>query len=214
MDLRLLKFQTSSENFDEVLKAREEDAKIITSIATGYNRIADVGCGLGILMSLLDNRFREIHLIDKTHYPEEVEKGFNNHSLGHTSKSPIYYITEKRLSGVGSVDNFDFYNDLEYAETLVKKGNSESIVKSYSPDNLPEGPYDIIVSTFSWGFHYPFDTYIDWALANLTDKGTIVMTLNNNYVSEVKEKYNYLTFTSLPKKFFSVASVYMAITNG
>ena len=200
--LSLLKLQTSMENFDEVVKAREEDAANIKKYAPGRGRIMDIGCGLGICMYLLNDYFDEIHLVDRTEFPKEGP--IENYGV----KGTVLY-SDKRLSGYGSTKNFGFYNDLNFAKDLVKQGNPNSDVYVFDPLELPnlDYQYDMIVSLYSWGFHYPLDEYLDWALEHLKMGGRIMLTLNKKVsYKEIKKHMGRLNFKIILRQFFNSES--------
>ena len=164
---KLLKLQrTGAKDYIRTQEQAIEDTKYDTSkileIKSNGDYIIDIGCGLGLMMSHLTDEFKNIHLVDKT-----------------------LLETDKKLYSYNrSVETFGFYNDLEFAERLVNK-NTKATVKTFEPENLPNDiKYDAIVSFYSWGFHYPLDTYADWAISSLNKDGVIVITARDKLVDE------------------------------
>ncbi|ODR98518.1 hypothetical protein AUC68_08835 [Methyloceanibacter methanicus] len=98
---------------------------------------------------------RDIFLLDKT-----------------DMESQIWYMFEQKGA---------FYNSLDLAkETLTINGVDPSIVKLIeAPSNgeipLEEKSIDLVLSTISWGFHYPVSTYIDSVAKILSDDGVLII---------------------------------------
>lgn len=164
---KLLKLQrTGAKDYLRTKEQAIEDTKYdlskILEVKPNGKYIIDIGCGLGLMMAHLTDEFENIHLVDKT-----------------------LLETDKKLCSYNrSVDAFGFYNDLEFAESLVKK-NTKAIVRTFEPENLPENiKYDAIISFYSWGYHYPLDTYANWAINSLAKDGVIVITARDKLVDE------------------------------
>ena len=160
-----LKFQrTGAEDYlrtkEQVIEDTKYDIEKVLEIKPNGENIVDIGCGLGLMMAHLNDEFKNIHLIDKT--------GLE---------------LNKRVSGTGSIESFGFYTDLEFAEKLVKE-NTQANVKTFTPDKMPSERYDVIISFYSWGFHYPIDVYSDWAISSLAQDGAIVLTARDIRVNE------------------------------
>ena len=124
--------------------------------------ILDIGCWIAGLDIFLDNLIspEKIFLLDKTHTEQKV----------------WYNFKEKGA----------FYNSLELArETLTLNGVSPSKIKLISaPDDgvipLDDHSIDVIVSTYSWGFHYPIKLYIDSVHKLLSNEGTLIVDIRKN----------------------------------
>jgi hypothetical protein len=44
--------------------------------------------------------------------------------------------------------------------------------------------FDIIISTYSWGFHYPVDTYLDEVASKLAPSGVLILDIRHNTPGE------------------------------
>lgn len=146
---------------NQAIQDTKYDLEQILKIKPKGKNIIDIGCGLGLMMSHLTNEFDNIHLVDKT--------GFER---------------KKRKKGYGSLESFGFYNDLDFAKELVSK-NTKATVETYGPNNIPNIKYDAIISFYSWGFHYPIETYGDWAVNSLTEDGIIMLTARDRLVDQI-----------------------------
>ena len=153
-------------SIEEAIKTAKYDLSCILKIKPEGKSIIDVGCGLGLMMAHLDDQFKYIHLLDKTDFEEE-----------------------KKMHGYGPIENFGFYNDLEFARQLVEE-NTNANVRAFSPENMPHYKYDVIISFYSWGFHYPVGVYIDWALGALKKDGAIILTVRDRIVDLVMSQFS------------------------
>jgi SAM-dependent methyltransferase len=126
------------------------------------NSILDIGCGIAALNIFLDKFVspEKIFLLDKTY----------------TERNVWYSFKEKGA----------FYNSLELArETLSLNGVAPSKIKLISaPDDglipLDDNSIDVIVSTISWGFHYPIKLYIDSVYKLLSNDGTLILDIRKD----------------------------------
>lgn len=124
--------------------------------------ILDIGCGIAALDIFLDNLVspERIFLLDKTHTEQRVWYNFQEDGA--------------------------FYNSLELArDTLTLNGVSPSKIKLISaPDDglipLDDNSIDVIVSTISWGFHYPIKLYIDSVHKLLINNGILIVDIRKN----------------------------------
>jgi SAM-dependent methyltransferase len=124
--------------------------------------ILDIGCGIAALDIFLDKLTspENIFLLDKT----QIEDG-------------VWY---------SFYDKGAFYNSLEIAkQTLILNGVNASTVKLISAPNdgvIPLEPdsIDVIVSTISWGFHYPIKLYIESVNKLLRRDGVLIVDIRKN----------------------------------
>ena len=106
-------------------------------------RMLDLGCGMAALDLFLDHLISpdQIYLLDKT-----------------KTEDAVWYMFQ---------EDGAFYNSLELAkEMLILNGvNPEKINLISAPDDgfidLDSNSFDVVVSTLSWGFHYPIKLYIE-----------------------------------------------------
>jgi hypothetical protein len=106
--------------------------------------------------------------------------------------------------------NGAFYNSLQLAKkNLILNGIPSNKI------NLIEAPangtiknlknIDLIISTISWGYHYPVDLYIDSVFSIMAKNGTLILDVRKNmggletlaskfkHISIIKEDSNSLT---------------------
>jgi len=151
---------------------------ILKHIPKSTSAILDIGCGIAGL-DLIFNEYlnlSKIYLLDKT----KIDKS-------------IYY---------GFKETGAFYNSLELAkDTLVQNNVDKNIIKLVdAPSNgvipLQKESIDLVVSTISWGFHYPISFYLQSVFNLLNKNGLVILDLRLG--KNMKEQINDLS------KFFHV----------
>tara|TARA_B100000242_G_C42976696_1_gene453330 strand:+ start:164 stop:892 length:729 start_codon:yes stop_codon:yes gene_type:complete len=146
---------------------------IINHIPKGTSSILDIGCGIAGLDIILNEyfNFSKIYLLDKTQIEETIWYGFKEAGA--------------------------FYNSLELAkETLVLNNVEEKIIELIdAPNNgliaLKKETIDLVVSTISWGFHYPIDFYLKSVFDLLNKNGLVILDLRLGKSTE--KEMNYLS---------------------
>lgn len=121
--------------------------------------ILDIGAGLGGIDVMLSR-----------HYEHNV----------HVTLMDIDGISEKKKIGWHTqVEKFGHYTSFEAAhDFLVENGLPESHITFRDARlGVPAGPFDVIVSLLSWGFHYPVETYADGAYAALAFGGSLIIDI-------------------------------------
>ncbi len=121
--------------------------------------IVDVGCGVAGLDVYLWHHYAErdpgIVLFDKTQVSDSVYYQFYPDAA--------------------------YYNSLEVAEqTLTLNDVPEDSVRAVeaSQENLLDlGSTDLVISLYSWGFHYPLDTYMEEVKEILSPDGRVIIDL-------------------------------------
>ncbi len=117
----------------------------------------DIGCGFGALAIRLGCHYREvgINVIDGSG-PREGRK-------------------------VGYEEGMQPHRDRRHAVALIEANvPSGCSVADFEPDPDLTIPVDLIVSTKSWGHHYPVETYLDLVLRSLSPGGRVIMDLRRN----------------------------------
>lgn len=115
--------------------------------------ILDIGCGLCGIDIYLSEHFNspELHLFDRNYKSDKVLYGFERGE--------------------------SFYNSFEAAEKLLEANDIKNY-KFYSTENgFPEVEVDVIISLFSWGYHYSVTTYLDLAYKALKSGGRLIMDI-------------------------------------
>lgn len=119
--------------------------------------VLDIGPGVSGLHAYLSDYIGNpnIYLLDKSETEDE-----------------IWYLFE---------DNGAFYNSLEISKELLERNGLEpdNIRTIEAPDDgqivLDTPNIDLIMSTISWGFHYPISFYLDSVVELLSPDGALVV---------------------------------------
>lgn len=147
--------------YDFETKYFEDMAKIASMITPHLpprvKSILDIGCGVAALDLFLDRLAlpERIILLDKTQTDDNIWYGFKK--------------------------NGSFYSSLELAkDTLELNGVDPSKVELMSAPRdgligLDSDSIDFVVSTISWGFHYPIGLYIDSVHNLLKNNGVLIV---------------------------------------
>lgn len=130
---------------------------LLPHIPKNTSTIMDIGAGLAGMDLLLTRHFQfeSIALVDRSHQDQRV-----------------YYEFEERGS---------FYNSFDLAKELLTQGgvDPESIVCISAPDDgrLPPAikDVDLVISTLSWGFHYPVSFYLASVKELLSARGVLIL---------------------------------------
>ncbi|MHA0286117.1 hypothetical protein ACXYX3_06635 [Mycobacterium sp. C3-094] len=157
---------------DEMLAEYERRAKFIPDHG---NSILDIGCGLASIDYHIYNRMRGdgpmIYLLDRT-----------------STEQQVWYRYEARGA---------FYNSLELAKTnLMLKGVPENrVICIDAPEdghlNLDSGSLDFVISTISWGFHYPIALYLESVWRVMSAGGVLLVDVRKgtNGYETLKQKF-------------------------
>lgn len=125
------------------------------------SNILDIGCGIAGL---------DIHIYKKNNQP-------NIHLLDRTAMdSSVYYGFEQEGS---------YYNSLVLAKSfLVINGVREDKIFLYDLEkntpNFSQDFFDLVISTISWGFHYPVSTYLRIVADSLKSSGVLILDIRKN----------------------------------
>lgn len=127
-------------------------------IPDSVRAVLDVGCGLaGIdqhIYEYLSSNEPNLYLLDRSRVEERVWYSFE-------------------VNGA-------FYNSLELAKlNLIRSGVPENQIHCVeAPDDgvldVAVPSVDLVISTISWGFHYPISTYID-SVARIMSNGGVLL---------------------------------------
>lgn len=118
----------------------------------------DVGCGLGALALRVGIHYwrAAVNVIDGSEQLDHRKGGYHGGGL-------------------------QAYRDRRLAVQLIEANlPSDRVVADYGPDPDLTIPVDLIVSTKSWGHHYPVETYLGLALRSLRPGGRIIVDLRRN----------------------------------
>lgn len=147
---------------------RKTFAAMKPALPAKLTRILDIGSGLGGINVLLS-----------AHYGHAVEIWALDGS-GMT-EGPLYgYSHDER-----------FYADLDTtAAFLADNGVPAENVKTVDilTELFPKGPFGLIFSLASWGFHYPIQTYARRVAAALAAGGTLIVEIRKGTPAEIDAK--------------------------
>ena len=153
---------------------KEKVDSLIGHIPEQTSSILDIGCGIAALDVYLNQYLNpsNIYLLDKT---ETEEK--------------IWYLFE---------DAGAFYNSLELSkETLELNGVASSkieLIEAPSDGEIPlgSGSIDLVISTISWGFHYPINIYVKSVFNLLSKDGVLIVDLRKDSggLTDLKTLFN------------------------
>ncbi len=95
-------------------------------------------------------------------------------------------------------DSGAFYNSLEIAQTtLVENGVPEdriSLIEASEDGriDLEDESIDLVISTISWGFHYPVSTYLDSVHRILSENGSLIIDVRDDTggAHELRSKFS------------------------
>lgn len=135
---------------------------IIPHIPRETRSILDIGCGIAGLDLFLYNNLDDpkLILLDKTEMEDVVWYSFRNKGA--------------------------YYNSLNLSKEMLElNGVPSSKIKLLQASDagdicLKSNSVDLIVSTLSWGFHYPVGVYIDSAANILKNSGTLIIDVRKN----------------------------------
>ncbi|MFC1758728.1 hypothetical protein ACFL2H_08160 [Planctomycetota bacterium] len=120
------------------------------------SRIMDIGCGVGGVHIFMDEIVHDsdasIFLVDRNHESRKIHYGFQSEASA--------------------------YNSLDLTKRfLVDHGIPTDRIRllDIDVDSLPVVAFDFIFSLISWGFHYPVDTYLEYAKTALKDDGVMIL---------------------------------------
>lgn len=151
-----------SQGFNEDILSDYHNIK--SSLPERCSSILDIGCGVAGIDVLL---FK--------HYGESKELHFNLLDKTSVTKQLFY----------GFKETAAFYNSLPVAKQLLSENgipNDNIHTLEVKPDYRidVDGEVDLIISLYSWGFHYPVSTYIDRAHDLLKVGGRLIMDIRRN----------------------------------
>ena len=134
-------------------------------------KILDIGCGLAIVDIFLFchyycNKNIKFHLFDKTRIEKKVWGGFRETAA--------------------------FYNNMDYVAEICEDANLTNFeLIDATKQNLSKlVDLDLVITTISWGFHYPISMYIEEVNNAMKPGGTlIIMGLRDPKGKELLNKY-------------------------
>ena len=154
---------------DYVLSVAQDFEQIAPFLPEKVNTILDIGCGLAGIDILLKQKYPDarLMLLDSDGKAENFRGGFDNEMLPFMQRTE----TERFLESNGV--NVNQWLDVGTKETLAA---------------------DLIISLYSWGWHYPLETYKVKGLAIADLRGTSKGKLIAPVIVNGKHKGNRCAF--------------------
>jgi len=191
--------EQSKENISQISDCYYAEIEKIFNVVKNHipkntRSILDIGSGLSglevFLWALLKKNQPKIYLLDKTKIEKKIWYEFKNHGA--------------------------FYNSLGLAKkNLISNGVVSSKI------SLIEAPYngvirgikniDLVISTISWGFHYPISLYLNSVISLMSKSGVLILDVRKNTdglemlaskfktIHIIKNENKYLTVKCLKK---------------
>lgn len=153
-------FRAPSINEEYAGRMAEVFQNLRPDLPANVDSVVDIGCGVAGLDVYLWHHYEdpEIVLFDKSEVSDSVYYQFYPDTA--------------------------WYNSLDVAkETLVSNDVPEESVRTVeaSPEALLEQePTDLVISLYSWGFHYPLETYLDEVKDILSEDGHVIIDLRRD----------------------------------
>lgn len=181
------RMQLGEAYFPNTLTDEEFMSKFEKRIQNNWNRIAlnvditklskiiDIGSGVSTtdLLASKCNPTAEFYLLDKSEYTRKT--------------NGIYY-----------QDVHGHYNSWDVVEDCINSsGLNRSKFNFLDPNDEWPNDVDLILSTFSWCWHYPKEVYWDKVLASLKIGGTLLVDVLNLPDKDVVKEISY-EFRSVP----------------
>lgn len=151
--------------------------------------ILDIGSGVAglevFLWSLLKKNQPKICLLDKTKIEKKIWYDFKNHGAFYNSLE----LAKKNLVS----------NGVEGSKITLIEAPNNGIIKNIK--NI-----DLVISTISWGFHYPVDLYIDSVLSLMSKKGILIIDIRKNKggLDTLAAKFKTISIIKNEKKYLMV----------
>ncbi|MEO0636041.1 MAG: hypothetical protein AAFY73_05280 [Pseudomonadota bacterium] len=189
----VLSEQAATEADDVARRYFAEMEEIFTAMAphipAGTASVMDIGCGLAGLDLFAYRHLAannpQIYLLDRTRLEDKVWYHFKANSA--------------------------FYNSLALArDTLTRNGVPDgSITTIEAPEDgriAVADSVDLIVSTASWGFHYPIDIYLDSVKSILSETGVVIVDVRKKTdgLSALQGAFSRVETIADSKKFVTV----------
>lgn len=125
------------------------------------SKVLDIGCGMGVNALLMHkyNPTLHISLLD------------GNDWHGQIGKSPEY------LDGYN--EEYVYYNSWDLTKNCMKKIHADETKFTFLDENSEWEMYDLIMSTWSYAWHYPLDTYWNKVTQHLNPGGSLLLDVYN-----------------------------------
>ena len=149
--------------------------------------VLNVGAGVGTLELVLSRVYNwKFYLVDKT---------------------STSVLTKRNIKYYGSDgDDHGFYNSWEVLKDGIKSSGIDSDrFVMLNPDDEWPNRVDLIMSSYSWGWHYPLNVYWDRALRLLSPETKVMLDiLNTEHTEETIEEINRIVGKVPVERFYTV----------
>lgn len=158
----------------------KEAETLLPYLPGGSKSIMDIGAGLAGIDLVLSRHlnFNTIVLVDKSEQSRKIYYGYKHKGA--------------------------FYNSLESAKELLVRGGvkSENIQMIVAPSDgdlpCPANSLDVVISTISWGFHYPVRFYIESVNELLAEDGVLIIDVRKR-TGGLEELLSYFDVETISK---------------
>lgn len=143
-------------DFEE--KMKEEFNQMLPFVPRGVKQILDIGCGLGgldVLLAGLPSR-PHIYCMDSRTESHKIRYGFE-------INKECYY------------NSFDCTADLFIANGYGSE--SATLIDITEKGVVKDKSLDMVMSTLSWGYHYPVSEYLDFVDRVLKPHGVVILDI-------------------------------------
>lgn len=116
--------------------------------------------------------------------------------------------TGSKIGWHESMEDFGSYNSFNETKKFLT-ANGVSPNRYILTEEFPKVDFDLIMSSLSWGFHYPVSSYIDNVMMHLKEDGILIMDIRigTNGISDLKKYFTHLKVISDHKKHAKVLCV-------
>lgn len=146
----------ATSNYAELCKT---EAIELAPFVSQYDTVLDIGAGLGGYWIYMP-RPKALDFLDYDKVDSGLNYGMQSGAEAYNSTTESRKLLDTEAPGLLR-DQYD---------ALIER---------------PEGPYDIVVSLLSWGYHYPWATYADLAHEILVANGLLILDVRKIAVSSV-----------------------------
>jgi hypothetical protein len=170
-------------------KVRESFERIKSHISSHTKSLLDIGSGIAgldiYLWHLLKKNNPQIYLLDKTRSEKKIWYSFSSNGAFYNS----LHLAKQNL----------ILNLIPHNRIKLIKAPDNGIIKNLK--NI-----DLVISTISWGYHYPVDLYIDSVISIMAKNGILILDVRKNTggLETLASKFNHISIINEDKNSFTV----------
>lgn len=144
-----------SELVDKITSGAWRQFEALAHLAEGRKTIFDIGCGLAMLPAFIAQNFpiETVHLMD---------------GAGGLEPRGGYHA------------DTNAWADVRLGAAVMRENTDVPVFLHIAPNVMFSFKADLIISSRSWGHHYPVSVYTDLVRETLTPAGVVIMDIRNN----------------------------------